>query len=243
MPCTLLPPCDNLVSSYEFPRRTHILYLPRIRMYRRALALTSRSPVDEISHPTFTFYDRRVERSSLPRQHVVLYLLFPPALYARVEQAEGSRRKARSIYTRRFSIFRLSIIHCGQPSLVLLLCASCTDRGCSRRTDCLLHPFRFSFFPSFFARRGPCNTRTYSPRKPSARRFFFPPNYDHRFACDRRKFIRNNFTVVTSRRFCKTLPPRARDDVAVNWSAGGRIKRTIDRPFSRLSHWLSRKCV
>jgi len=81
------------------------------------------------------FTTAEVERSSLYRGNMlflIFYFLTRPSPSSPVvpasaggAEAEGSRRKACSIYTRRFSIFRLSIIHCGQPSLVLLLRASC----------------------------------------------------------------------------------------------------------------------
>jgi len=96
------------------------------------------------------------------------YLLFSPTL-ARVEQAEGSRRKACSIYTRRFSIFRLSIIHCGQPSLVLLLCASCAGAARNAPTAFPTSLFVFSFFPFLFARHRGLHVYVYS-RKLSAYR-------------------------------------------------------------------------
>lgn len=160
-------------------------------MYRRSLALTSRSSADEISHPTFTFYDRRVERSSLPRQHVVLYLLFPPTLYARVEQAEGSRRKAPFyIYA---EVQHISSIHYSLWAAFPCSFVMCfLHRGCSRRTDCLLFPFRFSFFPSFSARRrGLCSTRTYSPRKPE-----YPSFSELRSYVGSRAIVGNSFGTI-----------------------------------------------
>lgn len=120
-------------------------------MYRRALVLTSRSSVDEISHPTFTFYDRRVERSSLPRQHVVLYLLFPPTPHARVEQA--GRIQAEStfyIYIRggsAYFVYPLFIV----GSLLLFFCYVLPAPGllATRRLPSLLLFPSFPFSPPF----------------------------------------------------------------------------------------------
>lgn len=189
--------------------------------------------MDEISHPTFTFYERRVERSSLPRQHVVLYLLFPPTL-----TREWSRRKdpggKHVLYIRggsAYFVYPLFIV----GSLPLFFCYVLPAPPRLLATHRPPFPFPSSFSLPLF-RSGLIRVHI---RRGNRVPIVYRITIVYRLARDARKSIERFYgRDLTSRRLWKRFHLAA---AAVTMARGstarkGRIKRTIDRPFSRLSH-------